>query len=240
MPVSPSPLVHHLRRLVALRDPAPDAVLLERFSRERDEGAFATLLGRHGPLVLGVCRRILADFNAAEDAFQATFLILARRAASLRQPAELAGWLHGVAVRVALRARRAATRRRTVQPRTDAPEPAAPHANPLAELTARELLAALDEEVSRLPEAYRLPVVLCALEGHSQEEAARRLGWTPGSVKGRLERGRKRLHARLVRRGLDLSVALAALEASQGVAPAVVSTMVRTSTVRAVVAFAAK
>jgi phosphate transport system substrate-binding protein len=222
MKPSPPPLVHHLRRLAALGDGAPDALLLERFTRERDEGAFATLMARHGPLVLGVCRRLLAERTAAEDAFQATFLVLARRAASLRDPAGLPGWLHAVAVRVALRARRTARRRRTVQPPPDAPEPASSHAGPLAELTVGELLAALDEEVSRLPEAYRLPVILCALEGHSQEEAARRLGWTPGSVKGRLERGRRRLHARLARRGFTLSAVLGAAEvvrASGTVAP---------------------
>src|SRR5262249_56543158 len=139
VPPSPSPLVYHLRRLVALGDPALDAVLLERFTRERDEGAFATLMGRHGPLVLGVCRRILADCNAAEDAFQATFLILARRAASLRQPAELAGWLHGVAVRVARRARRAPRRRRTLRPPAGAPEPPAPPPHPLAAPTAHHV-----------------------------------------------------------------------------------------------------
>jgi phosphate transport system substrate-binding protein len=205
-------LALHLRRLAAVRDPAPDAVLLERFARARDEAAFATLVARHGPLVLGVCRRTLADQGAAEDSFQATFLILARRAGSLRHPAGLAGWLHAVAWHVARKARRAVARRRTVQPPEGAPEPASPRADPLTELAARELLAALNEEVSRLPEVYRLPVVLCALEGQSQEEAARRLGWTSGSVKGRLERGRKRLHARLARRGLTLSAALGATE----------------------------
>src|SRR5262249_5475008 len=120
---SPAPLVYHLRRLAAVRDPAPDAELVARFARERDEGAFANLVARHGPLVLGVCRRVLADRGAAEDAFQATFLVLARRAGSLRHPAELAGWLHAVALRVALRVRRATARRRTVQPPADAPEP---------------------------------------------------------------------------------------------------------------------
>jgi phosphate transport system substrate-binding protein len=218
---SPPPLVHHLRRLAASGDAAPDALLLERFTRERDEGAFATLVARHGPLVLGVCRRLLADRHAAEDAFQATFLVLARRAESLRDPAGLPGWLHAVAVRVALRGRRSARRRRTVQPPADAPEPASAHPTPLAELTVSELLTALDEEVSRLPEAYRLPVILCALQGHSQEEAARRLGWTTGSVRGRLQRGRKRLHARLARRGFTLSAVLDAAEVvrAAGTAP---------------------
>src|SRR5262249_60067813 len=100
------------------------------------------------------------------------------------------------------------------------PEPAAAHPSPLDQLTARELLAALDDEVRRLPEVYRLPVLLCCLEGRSQEEAARQLGWTPGSIKGRLERGRARLQARLARRGLTLPAALAAVELARGPAPA--------------------
>src|SRR5262249_21232784 len=120
----------------------------------------------------------------------------------------LAAWLYGVARRVANKARVRARRHGPLP----VPLPADPRADPLAEMSARELLAILDEEIERLPEAYRLPVVLCCLEGLSQEEAAHRLGWTPGSVKGRLERGRVRLHARLARRGLPLSVLLAAPE----------------------------
>jgi RNA polymerase sigma factor (sigma-70 family) len=220
MTVDLAPLVHHLRRLAGSREPDADAVLLSRFVCRRDQAAFADLVARHGPLVLGVCRRVLGDVHAAEDAFQATFLVLARRAASLRRPAALAGWLHGVALRVARKARGAGGSRRLCQAPCD-PEVPDPGPDPLEALTARELLTILHEEVQRLPEAYRLPVVMCCLEGLTTGEAACRLGWTPGSVKGRLERGRSRLHARLARRGLGLSAALAALEVSRGQAMAV-------------------
>src|SRR5205814_6106774 len=125
---------------------------------------------------------------------------------------------HGVACRVARKARAAACRRGPVEALTQAADP---HPDPLSELTARELMTALDEEVGRLPEVYRLPVVLCCLEGLSLEEAARRLGWTPGSLKGRLERGRARLQARLARRGLAPAVALAAVGAARGLAAGV-------------------
>src|SRR5262249_8041124 len=154
--------------------------------------AFAALVGRHGPLVLGVSRRLLWDDRDAEDAFQATFLVLARKARSLRRPESVPAWLHGVARRVALRARR---RRRPVASLSRLHEPADWRPDPLAAVSVRELLVALDEEIARLPEAYRLPLVLCGLEGRSVEEAARTLGWSHGSVKGRLERGRKQLHA---------------------------------------------
>jgi RNA polymerase sigma factor (sigma-70 family) len=178
-----------------------DAVLLDRFAHQRDEAAFAALVHRHGPMVLGVCRRTLGDAHAAEDAFQAAFLVLARKAGSLTRPEMLAGWLHGVARRVALKAR-------SVDPLQGRRLPQGAFApldrvrDPLAELSGRELLAILEDEVQRLPAAYRLPIALCYLEGLSQEEAAKRLGCTSGSLRGRLERGRSRLFARLSSRGL--------------------------------------
>jgi RNA polymerase sigma factor (sigma-70 family) len=212
-------LARVLRRL--RRQPAQpadsDADLLTRFARRRDEDAFAALVARHGALVWNVCRRVVGGADAAEDCFQAVFLVLARRAASLSRPAAVASWLYGVAVRVARRARQTALAGRQAPPGL---EPAAPRSDPLDELTARELLLTLDEEVQRLPEVYRLPVILCCLEGLSQEEAARRLGCTSGSIKGRLERGRRRLRDRLGRRGVALAAALGVLEASRCVAPA--------------------
>jgi RNA polymerase sigma factor (sigma-70 family) len=207
-------LVGHLRRLAAPSgDADADAVLLERYIQQRDEAAFSALVGRYGPMVLLVCRRILADRHAAEDCLQATFLVLARKAASIRRQHSLAAFLHAVACRVARKAR-AARWRQKVEAGSEE-DPADPHPDPLSALTARELMTAVDLEVERLPEVYRLPVVLCCLEGLSQEEAARRLGWTAGSVKGRLERGRKQLHDRLARRGLSLSAALAAVLVSR-------------------------
>src|SRR5262249_31457032 len=158
---------------------------------DRDERAFTDLVNRHAALVLRVCWRILGDTDAAQEAFQATFLVLARKAATVQPSAALAAWLHGVAQRVALKTRAARLRRL----RAEAPLPVCVldhRPDPLAELSSREMLAIVDEEVRRLAEVYRLPVILCCLEGLSQEEAARQLGWTVGSVKGRLERGRAR------------------------------------------------
>src|SRR5262249_45700500 len=129
-------------------------------------------------------------------------------------PDRLAAWLHVTARQLALKSLRATVRRRQRETRGASMNPAA-SADPLDELSAREMLQVLDEELRRLPEVYRLPLLLCCLEGRTQEEAARLLSWTPGSVKGRLERGRERLHARLVRRGLSLSAALLAVEASR-------------------------
>jgi RNA polymerase sigma factor (sigma-70 family) len=232
-------LLRHIHRLASHpdADPGTDADLLSRFVRQRDERAFAALVSRHGPMVLGVCRRVLRDPHQAEDAFQAVFLILARKAAAVRPPDRLAAWLHGVARQVALNARRGEVRRRRREASAGRPArpPEAP--DPLDEMTARELLAALDEDVRRLPETFRLPVLLCCLEGKTQEEAARQLGWTPGSVKGRLERGRARLHARLVKRGLSLALTLAALEVARGGARAGVPAALAATTVRAGLAF---
>jgi RNA polymerase sigma factor (sigma-70 family) len=213
MPPSPTLLLDHLLRLAA--SPAPDAALLERFLRDRDEAAFAALVRRHGPMVFRVCRRVLADPHAAEDAFQATFLLLARQAQAIRHRTSLAAWLHGVAYRVALKARAAEARRHRREAPAAGTAPADPRPDPLGEVSAREALLLLEDEVARLPEVYRMPILLCCLEGLSLDEAAERLGWTRDSLKGRLERGRRRLHGRLARRGLTLAAALAAAEVAR-------------------------
>jgi RNA polymerase sigma factor (sigma-70 family) len=240
MAAGPDKLLRFIRGLV----PPPksggvtDAALLSRFIIQRDETAFTTLVARHGPLVLHVCQRILGDSHDAEDAFQAAFLVLARKADTVRRPEALSAWLHGVARRAALKARSAKTRHfRDTEPLV---RPAAdPRPDPLADLSVRELLVIIDEELERLPERYRLPLILCGLEGRSLEEAARQLGWTRGSVKGRLERGRARLHDRLIRRGLTLSAALAAVEVSRNAASAAVVAQLLIPTIRGAVAFAA-
>jgi RNA polymerase sigma factor (sigma-70 family) len=200
-------LVRRLRTLAA--GPAEgqaDLELLERFVQQQDEGAFAGLLERHGPMVLGVCRRALHDEHLAEDVFQATFLVLARNAAAIRKPSSLAGWLHGVALRLARKAADEAARaaRSDSRPLTEPPGPA-------AEASWREVRRILDEELQRLPENYRLPLVLCYLEGRTRDEAADELGCTPGRIKGLLERGRERLRGALIRRGLAPAAAGAAL-----------------------------
>jgi RNA polymerase sigma factor (sigma-70 family) len=174
---------------------------------------------------------VLGDAHEAEDCFQAAFLALARRAHAVRRGAALAAWLHAVARHVALRAHAARQRcHPAARSRLLAEQPDA-HADPLAEVSVRELLTALDEEVQRLPEVYRLPVLLCCLEGKTHEEAARQLGWTPGSLQGRLERGRARLRAQLAKRGLALSAALAVVGVSRGATE--VSAALAANTVRA-------
>jgi RNA polymerase sigma factor (sigma-70 family) len=210
--MSPGPQrwLRHVRELLEPSAPEQsDAALLARFARSRDEAAFAALVDRHGGMVLGVCQRVLGSRTVAEDCAQATFILLAQKAAGLRRPEGLAGWLYGTAYRLACRQRRGDLRRcrreasvaRVAKP---------PGGDPLDELTARELVTVIDEELQRLPQEYRLPLILCALEGLSQEEAAARLGWSVGSVRGRLERGRARLKARLEGRGLSLSIVLGA------------------------------
>ena len=183
--------------------PASDRELLERFLRGGDETAFAGLVRRHGPMVQAVCRRVLHNAHDAEDACQAAFLVLGRKAASIRNRESVAAWLHGVAFRVAVRLRRDVHRRRAHE------EPAADVAAPdrSGELTWQEVRAALDEELNALPERYRAPLVLCYLEGRTRDEAARQLGWSLNSLRGRLERARAQLRARLLRRGLGLSAA---------------------------------
>jgi RNA polymerase sigma factor (sigma-70 family) len=235
----PDRLTRYVHRIAhPVSGPTADAALLTRFLAGQDQAAFAALVSRHGPMVLRACRRVLGDRSDAEDAFQATFLVLARKAASIQPPAALAAWLHGVACRVALQARTAGARRRARAAPAPEGASAGPRLDPLAELTAREALAIVDDEVRRLPNTYRLPVVLCCLEGLSQEEAARQLGCTPGSVKGRLERGRARLRERLARRGLTLPVALALVGIGTG-ASAGLSAGLAATAVRSAAAFAA-
>jgi RNA polymerase sigma factor (sigma-70 family) len=197
--------------------PSSDAELLRRWVERRDEDAFAALVARHGRMVHGACRRVLGNSHDADDAFQAVFLILARKAAGLRHPEALPGWLHGVAVRLACKARTAA-RRHCAGADSSACEPCDPHPDPLDALSARELLGLIDREIARLPEVYRLPLVLCDLEERTQPEAARLLGWTLGSFRGRLLRGRERLRARLSRRGIAPAALVAAF--AQGSADA--------------------
>lgn len=207
----------------------PDAVLLNRFLQRRDESAFAALVARHGGMVYRSCCRVLGDAHEAEDAFQATFLILARKAQTLRQPGALPGYLHSVARRVALKARAKSSAFTSQTPLPSELQDA--RSDPLERLTARELLRVLDEEVARLPAQQRSAVVLCCLEGHTREEAANMLGCRVGSLKGHLERGRQRLQARLRRRGIALWAALALLSVSRGeTAPA----LLLQSTIRAV------
>lgn len=219
----------HLRHIVGPRGDADssDAELLRRFAVEQDEAAFAALVRRHGPMVLGVCRRILDDTHAADDAFQATFLLLVRKARSIGRPELLANWLYGVAYRVARKARAAMSRRRThsVYHVDDIP------AKPQVEI-ALDLRPILDEEVHRLPPRYRGPVVLCYLEGKSNDEAARQLGCPVGTVWGRLSRARDLLRERLARRGVALSLAALGTALAEGTACAVPSVLAE-RTVRA-------
>ena len=188
-----------------------DRELLERFVMDRSESAFAALLGRHGSMVLSVCRRYLRDPRDAEDAFQATFLVLARKAGTVRWRESIAGWLFDVASRVAKKAAVQAARRhkREGGSTAQAPELPAPVSPPATDLGA--LQATLDEELRKLPEKLRTPVVLCHLEGLSQDEVARQLGISDGQLRGRLYRAREKLRENLIRRGFTLSAVLLAL-----------------------------
>src|SRR5262245_38323589 len=207
-------VVTHLRRVAGAADATgvTDAQLLERFQKHRDEVAFELLVRRHERLVLGVCRRVLRNADDADDAFQATFLLLVRKAASIGRREALAAWLHQVAYRVALRANDDLKRRaRRQSPGVDPATLPGREADP-AEQALRDLGPVLDQELSKLPEKYRAAVGLCYLEGCTYEEAAQRLGCPRGTVSIWLTRARELLRTRLARRGVVLSVAgLAAL-----------------------------
>jgi RNA polymerase sigma factor (sigma-70 family) len=198
-----------IRRLRAASAGAPtDGELLTDYTRRGDQFAFATLVQRYSGLVLGVARRQLADHQRAEDVFQATFLALARSASKLGAQQPLANWLYTVALRQARKLRAQSRRHETVE-RT-APPVRAAEADPLAAISGRELVQAIDEELARLPDRYRVPVLLCCVRGLSREQVAEQLGWSEGMVKGRLERGRRRLAERLAARGLAPSVVVLA------------------------------
>ena len=212
--------------------------LLRRFASDRDPVALEVLVARHGPMVLGVCRRVLGDRHASDDAFQATFLLLAKKAGAIRDPDRLGPWLHGVAHRVAVRAR-SDLARRNARERPGAEDLAMATPADEAGFDRLELRAALDEEVRRLPEKFRDPIVLCYLDGLTHDEAATRLRCPVGTVRSRLAAGRAKLRDRLARRGVEVpSGALAAAISAEAV-PAIVSPVLLTSTVKAATAFAA-
>jgi len=180
-----------------------DAELLDRFARRGDQAAFSALVTRHGALVLGVCRRVLGDEHAAEDASQAVFLVLARKAGSVSRPDRLAAWLHGVAVRTSRRAKTMTARRRSREAL------AASSPRQTEDSPADDLRRVIDQELARLPEKYRAPVLLCDLGGRSIDEAAGVLGWPRGTVGTRLRKARGVLKSRLTRRGVGLGAGLA-------------------------------
>jgi RNA polymerase sigma factor (sigma-70 family) len=215
---NPSPIIRHIRSLLgAGLGGVSDEELLDRFAARRDEDAIAELVRRHGALVFGVCRRVLADAHAAEDVFQATFLVLVRKAATLDRRRPLGNWLYTVAYRLALTARAEAARRRlrenqAAKQRGEATQPDRPD----------ELCVVLEEELQRLPERFRAPLVLCYLEGKTNEQAAQALGWPRGSMSRRLEEARDRLRDRLRCRGYvcTASALAAALAGTATAAPA--------------------
>jgi RNA polymerase sigma factor (sigma-70 family) len=233
---SVSPVLRFVRRLAGGPDTvSTDGQLLGRLTDGRDSAALAALMGRYGPLVLGVCRRVLGNAHDAEDAFQATFLVLVRKAATVRRRDALGPWLHGVALRVARKAQASAVRRR-VRERRVAPAAAA---DPGDDLARGDLRGVLDEELSRLPARYREPLVLCYFEGRTKEQAARQLGCPAGTVSARLARGRERLRVRLTRRGLAPCLALAGAGFLAHEAPAAVPPALLARTVRGVLQLAA-
>jgi RNA polymerase sigma factor (sigma-70 family) len=183
-----------------------DHRLLERFTATQDGAAFAALVDRHGPLVLAAARRVLGESGAADDVFQAAFLLLARRPGAVRRGGAVGSWLYGTAFRLALRARTAADRRRRHEHRAAGFRPSPAPSDPAW----RELMAVLDEELRRLSEAYRAPLVACYLQGRTRDEAARELGWSVGTLRRRLDRARELLRLRLTRRGATLAAGLCA------------------------------
>jgi RNA polymerase sigma factor (sigma-70 family) len=208
-------VVRHLRRAALLHDggETTDGRLLERFISRRDATAFAALVKRHGPMVLGVCRRVLGNEADAEDAFQATFLVLVKKAASVVPRAQVGNWLYGVAHNTALKAKAMNSKRRAKE-RQAAVRPDS------AEETWQPLQEVLDRELARLPDRYRVPIVLCDLEGKPLKEAARQLGWPQGTLASRLARGRVLLARRLAGHGLTLSGGALAAALAHGTASA--------------------
>ena len=233
-------VLSYLRRVTASEaSAASDRQLLERFRDGHDDSAFTTLVQRHGPLVLGVCRRLLDQPQDVEDAFQATFLVLVRRAAALSWHDSIAPWLHQVARRVALKARATRARRRTESLTADGAPALEAETAAMRHVEHRELRQVLDEELERLPLRYRAPLVLCYLQGKTHEEAAQELGWKRGSIAYRLGRAQDLLRDRLLGRGVALSAGLTALLTAERAAAAATPAGLVQSTEQAVRLFAA-
>ena len=203
-----------------------DRDLLRRFADAGDQAAFATLFRRHANMVLGVCRRVLPGEQDAEDACHAAFLLLSRKARSGRWQPSVANWLYLTARRVARNARVSADRRVRREKSVAVPEAV----QPVDRMTGRELLAVLDEELDKLPRRYREPLVLCYLEGLTRDEAAARLGVPPNTLKGQLDRGRKRLGGALARRGCTAGAGLLAIAATSRARTTAVSFFSRITT----------
>jgi RNA polymerase sigma-70 factor (ECF subfamily) len=224
-------VIRHFRRAVLRQDAAgrTDGQLLASFLDQKDEAAFEALVRRHGPMVFGVCHRVVRNHHDAEDAFQATFLVLARKASSVRPRERLANWLRGVALRIAMKAKTITAKRRVREKHvTEMPEPEAAQQDQWSDLQ-----SLLDQELNGLPENYRLPILLCDLEGKTIKEATQQLGWPQGTLAGRLARGRKLLAKRLANRGVVLSAGTLAAVVSQNAAWATVPTSLMSSAVRA-------
>ena len=231
MSTRPNSLLRHLRSLAAKQanDALPDQQLLDEFLTQRSETSFAALVRRHGPMVLSVCRRVLHNHHDAEDAFQAVFLVLVRKAPRIRKQESVSSFLHGVAYHVATKLKLSEVRR-TARERTQARPP---FDDPCDDLTWRELRSVLDEELTSLPEQCRTPLVLCYLEGKTQDEAARLLGWSKSTFRRRLEQGRDTLGRRLTRRGVTLSAALSAPLLADATTQAALPPLLIANTVRA-------
>jgi RNA polymerase sigma factor (sigma-70 family) len=229
-------VIHHLRRTALRQDGAglADGELLECYITRQDEAAFEALVRRHGPMVLGVCRRILRNSADADDAFQATFLVLVRKAASIRPRGMVSNWLYGVAHNTALKAKAMNNKRRVKEKEAGSMKKAE-----VAEEVWRQLQVLLDEEMCRLPDKYRVPIVLCDLEGNTIKEAARHLEWPQGTLATRLAQGRRMLAKRLSKHDLTLSVGALATLLSQGAASASVPAPLVISTIKAASLFAA-
>ncbi len=239
MAISPmSEVLRHLRSAVLVQDGAglTDGQLLEEFITQRDEAAGAALVRRHAPLVWGVCRRFLRSSHDAEDAFQATFLVLVRRASSIMPRETVASWLYGVACKVALKMRATAARRKSREKQVIG----MPEREVAAPDRSSDLQLLIAQELNRLPDKFRVVVLFCDLQGKTRKEASRQLDVPEGTVAGWLARGRALLAKRLVRHGLAVSgVSLAGL-LSQNLASACVPTSVLSSTVKAVTLFPAE
>jgi RNA polymerase sigma factor (sigma-70 family) len=211
-----------------------DRRLVEQFLARREEAAFDAIVRRHGAMVYRVCWRVLGQLQDTEDAFQATFLLLAQKLPTVRKRDSLASWLHGVAHRVALQAKGKATRRRRHEQRATRTQVGQP-----ADLSAEELLAVLDAELGKLPDKWGLPLILCYLESRSQEEAASQLAWSKSTLRRRLEEARHALGRRLNRRGIAWSAALGVVLLSDCMASAAMPAGLVDSTTRAATLVAA-